>query len=102
MSDESVNQTDSLETLTVLDTGGCARYSAGAETCRWKCGSHCAYPAPNTTPGDTFEGVMSRYLSRRTLFMGAAAAGVTAVAARSLLGTRSAAAQTNGGGLGFT
>jgi secreted PhoX family phosphatase len=78
--------------IPLFDEGGCARFGTGRETCRWKCGSQCAHPAPNPTPGDTFQNVMRRYVSRRSLLRGAAAAGVALAAAPRLL-SGSAAAQ---------
>jgi secreted PhoX family phosphatase len=83
-----------LETLGAFDADGCARFAAGQQTCRWKCGSQCAHPAPNQTPGDTFQNVMQRYVSRRMLFRGAAAAGVALAAAPLLLDGSAAAQET--------
>ncbi|MGE0542503.1 MAG: PhoX family phosphatase [Dehalococcoidia bacterium] len=79
---------------------GCARYGAGAQTCRWKCGNQCAHPAPNQTPSDTFENVMRRFVSRRSLIRGAAAAGVT-LAVAAPLGESTAATQSAEGALTF-
>jgi secreted PhoX family phosphatase len=70
-----------IDTLPVVHAGGCARYGAGAETCRWKCGSQCAYPTPNVTENETFTDVLCRFVSRRSALRGAAAAAVALVAA---------------------
>jgi uncharacterized protein len=72
------------DTLPVLEVDGCARFGAGAETCRWKCGSQCAHPAPNNSSNESFENVLRRFVSRRALLRGAAAAGVALVAAPKL------------------
>ena len=66
----------SLETV---DVGGCARYGAGEQTCRWKCGSQCAHPAPNQSVNESFQDVLRRFVSRRSLLGGAAAAGAALV-----------------------
>ncbi len=85
------------KTIPILDTAGCAGFGAGAATCRWKCGSQCAYPAPNPTPGDTFAGVLRRFAGRRALLKSAAAAGVALVAAGAATGP--VRAETGGAGV---
>lgn len=93
---------DQLNIVPLYHADGCARYGAGAQTCRWKCGNQCARPAPNQTPSDTFENVMRRFISRRSLFRGAAAAGVALAAVHETsLGGSTAAAQSTDGALTF-
>jgi secreted PhoX family phosphatase len=82
-----------LNIIPLYHAEGCARFGAGQQTCRWKCGNQCAHPVPNQTPSDTFENVMRRYVSRRSLLRGAVAAGVAVAAAPRILGG-SATAQT--------
>jgi secreted PhoX family phosphatase len=78
-------------TIPLYEVDGCARYGAGRQTCRWKCGDQCAHPAPNQTPGEAFADVMQRYVSRRSLVRGAVAAGAFIAVAGHVTSGRAAA-----------
>jgi secreted PhoX family phosphatase len=65
--------------LPLFDVGGCARFGIGRDTCRWKCGSQCAHPAPNRTPGESFGDILRRAVSRRALLRAAGVGGAMLV-----------------------
>jgi uncharacterized protein len=90
--------TDDSNVIPLYDADGCARYGAGQQTCRWKCGNQCAHPAPNPTESETFESVMRRFISRRSLFRGAAAAGVAGAVLSAAPGLRSGSSVAAQGG----
>ncbi|MCL6645948.1 MAG: DUF839 domain-containing protein [Dehalococcoidia bacterium] len=86
----------STELVPVVHVAGCARFGPGAETCRWKCGSQCAHPAPNIAENEPFQTVLRRFVSRRAALRGAAAASVALVATPCLSGeTAPATAQAS-------
>lgn len=82
--------TDEL-TLLADDAGGCARFGVAAQTCRWKCGSQCAAPAPNRAASETFAAVLRRRLSRRSALQGLLAVGAGIVLTPHRTGTAAAA-----------
>ncbi len=60
-------------------------------TCRYRCGSACAHPAPNPTSNPYFGDLVTEALSRRSLLRAAAVIGLAGAAGGALAGTAAAA-----------